>query len=269
MSTTKYAYDHVSSDILSQDLQFRANAPKPGERLPEFYLQSVGEGRVKTADLAGQRPVLLVTGSFTCPMTASSNPILKTLHARYGDEIDFVMLYVREAHPGEHRDQATVAEEKLAAARALKERDDLPWLVLVDEVDGSVHQRLDEKPNAAYLTDRSGTIVFRSLWAGDKRGLAEALDAVARGVQPPESESTRRLVPMALGVGTMREMTRQAGPRAQQDLWQAAPPMGAMAWLADVYRPLPPAWRTAAAAATVVVGLGALTMMVMRSARRE
>lgn len=269
MSTMDYAYKHVSSDILSEDMQFREGAPKPGERLPEFDLESVGEGRVRTFDLIAQRPVLLITGSFTCPMTASSNPILKDLHDRYGDRIDFVTLYVREAHPGEQWDQASVAEEKQAAARALKERDDLPWLVLVDDVDGSVHRRLDEKPNAAYLTDRTGQIVFRSLWAGDKRGLTEALDAVARGARPPEEESTRRLVPMARGVGTMREMTRRAGPRAQQDLWQAAPPMGAMAWLADMYRPLPPAWRTAAAAATMVIGLGALTAVIVRSARRD
>ncbi len=269
MSTEKYAYEHVSSDILSQDMQFREDAPKPGQRLPEFDLESIGEGRVRTFDLTAQRPVLLITGSFTCPMTASSNPILKDLHDKYGDEIDFVTLYVREAHPGEHRDQATVAGEKQAAARALKERDDLPWLVLVDDVEGAVHRRLDEKPNAAYLTDRAGTIVFRSLWAGDRHGLIEALDAVARGVQPPEEESTRRLVPMARGVGTMREMTRRAGPRAQQDLWQAAPPMGAMAWLADLYRPLPPAWRTAAAAATVFAGLAALTTVIVRSARRD
>lgn len=269
MNTTDYAYKHVSSDILSEDMQFREGAPKPGQRLPEFDLESVGEGRMRTFDLTAQRPVLLITGSFTCPMTASSNPILKDLHSRYGDEIDFVTLYVREAHPGEHRDQASVAEEKQAAARALKKRDDLPWLVLVDDVDGSVHRRLDEKPNAAYLTDRTGTIVFRSLWAGDKRGLTEALDAVARGARPPEEESTRRLVPMARGVGTMREMTRRAGPRAQQDLWQAAPPMGAMAWLADLYRPLPPAWRTAAAAATMVIGIGALATVIVRSARRD
>lgn len=268
MSTARYAYEHVSSEILSDDMKFREGAPKPGEGLPEFDLPTTDGGQLKTSDLKG-RPVLLVTGSFTCPMTASSNPLLKELHQRFGDAIEFVTLYVREAHPGEHHDQARAAEEKRDAAGALKRRDRLPWTVAVDDPDGSVHRRLDEKPNAAYLADRTGTIVFRSLWAGDQRGLARALDAVASGERPPERESTRRLVPMARGVGTMREMTRRAGPRAQSDLWQAAPPVGAMAWLADQYRPLPPAWRTAAAAATVGVGVAVLATLVARAANRR
>lgn len=202
-------------------------------------------------------------------MTASSDPILKKLHARFGSEIEFVTLYVREAHPGEHYDQARVAEEKREAARALQQRDRLPWTVAVDDPDGSLHRRLDEKPNAAYLADETGTVVFRSLWAGDERGLTQALEAVARGERPREQESTRRLVPMARGVGMMREMTRRAGPRAQQDLWQAAPPMGVMAWLADRYRPLPPVWRTAAAVATMGVGAAVLATFVARTTSRR
>lgn len=268
MSTAPYAYDHVSSQILSEDMQFGDSAPGPGDRLPEIDLPKVEGGQLTSADLVG-RPVLLITGSFTCPMTASSNPLLKELHQRFGHAIEFVTLYVREAHPGEHHDQARAAEEKRDAARALKRRDQLPWTIAVDDPDGSVHRRLDEKPNAAYLADRTGTIVFRSLWAGDARGLARALDAVARGERPPEEESTRRIVPMARGVGTMREMTRRAGPRAQSDLWQAAPPMGSMAWLADQYRPLPPAWRTAAAAATVGVGVAVLATFVARAASQR
>lgn len=267
MTKAQYAYEHVSSEILSEDMQFGETAPKPGEPLPEFDLETVDGGQLRTSDLTG-RPVLLVTGSYTCPMTASSNPILKDLHARFGQEIEFVTLYVREAHPGEHRDQAATAQEKQDAARALKIRDSLPWTVAVDDPDGSLHRRLDEKPNAAYLADRSGTIVFRSLWAGDDRGLTQALEAVARGERPSEEESTRRVVPMARGVGTMREMTRRAGPRAQSDIWQAAPPMGLMAWTADLYRPLPPAWRAAAAAATIGVGIAALATVIARSVRR-
>ena len=202
-------------------------------------------------------------------MTASSDPILKDLHARFGSEIEFVTLYVREAHPGEHRDQADTAQEKTKAARALKERDDLPWRMVVDDPDGSIHRRLDQKPNAAHLTDRNGTIVFRALWAGDEKSVSQALEAVASGQRPPEAESTRRLMPMARGIGTMREMTRRAGPRAQGDLWQAAPPMGVMAWLADLYRPLPPAWRTAAAAATLGVGIAAVATLAARAASRR
>lgn len=164
-----------------------------------------------------------------------------------------------------HHDQAATTAEKREFARALKERDRLPWTVAVDGPDGSVHRSLDEKPNAAYLFDRDGTIVFRALWAGDIRGLGQALECVARGESPPQAESRRRLVPMSRGLGVMREMTRRAGPRAERDIWRAAPPMGAIAWVADLYRPLPPAWRTAAATATIGAVAAILAAAVARS----
>ena len=179
MSAASYAYEHVSPDILSEDMAFRDGAPAAGDRLPEIDLPTVDGGRFRTAELIGRRPVLLVTGSLTCPMTASSNPLLKRLWSEFGSAVEFVTLYVREAHPGEHHDQAATAAEKRELARALKERDRLPWTVAVDGPDGSVHRSLDEKPNAAYLIDRDGTIVFRSLWAGDVRGLGRALESVA------------------------------------------------------------------------------------------
>ena len=62
MSTARYAYEHVSSEILSEDMQFREGAPKPGERLPELDLPTSDGGQLKTSDLAG-RPVLLVTSA--------------------------------------------------------------------------------------------------------------------------------------------------------------------------------------------------------------
>lgn len=264
-----YLYEHVTPEVLSSDLAFRDGAPRAGDRLPAFDLPASDGGRVRTSGLVGRQPVLLVTGSLTCPMTASSNPILKRLHEEFGSRIAFVMLHVREAHPGERHAQTRNFEEKLAHARALKERDRLPWPIAVDDPEGTVHWALNEKPNAAYLTDREGRIVFRSLWAGDERGLRQALESVARGERPREPDSLRRLVPMARGVGMMREMTRRAGPRAERDIVRAALPMAALAWVADLYRPLPPEWRTAAAAATISLAAGAALFLLNRVLSHE
>ena len=211
--------------------------------------------------------MLLVTGSYTCPMTASSNPLLKELHAEFGGDVRFVMLHVREAHPGEQREQPRSAEEKMRHAQDLQQRDQLPWPIAVDDPEGSVHQALDGKPNAAYLIDPDGVIVFRALWAGDQNSLRDALESVANGERPEPSESTHRLLPMARGVGVMREMLRQSGPRAEHDLWRAAPPMAVVARVADLYRPLRPEWRTFAALATLGGVAAALLSMVSRRSR--
>jgi hypothetical protein len=263
-----YGYQHVGPKVLMEDMRFSDTAPRPGDRLPEFDLPLVDGGRLRSLDLLDGKPVLLFTASFTCPMTASSNPLLNELHAEFGGDVRFVMLHVREAHPGEQRDQPHSAEEKMRHARDLQQRDDLPWPIAVDDPEGTVHRALDEKPNAAYLIDSAGEIVFRSLWAGDQAGLREALESVANGQRPSPAESTRRLVPVARGVGMMREMLRHAGPRAERDLWRAAPPMAAVARVADLYRPLRPEWRTLAAVATIGVVAAAVLRAVSRGRRR-
>lgn len=267
-ASTNYLYEHVTTQVLMEDMSFTEHAPRPGQHLPSFDLPSADGGRVRSEDFLGKQPLLLITGSLTCPMTASSNPILKELYYDFGPQIAFVTLHVREAHPGEHHEQPRSLEDKMAHARALQQRDQLPWPVAVDDPEGSVHRALDEKPNAVYLTDRSGVIVYRGLWAGDDKGLFQALESVAHDDLPAEQESLRRLKPMAMGLGLMREMTRTSGSRAQRDLWRAAPPMAALSWVADLYRPLPPQWRTVAAAATVGA-LAALIFSVANGRRRS
>lgn len=207
--------------------------------------------------------MLLVTGSLTCPMTKSSMPMLKRLHDEYGDRIPFVLLHVREAHPGEHRDQPHSLNEKMVHARRLQERDNPPFPIAVDSPEGTVHRQLDGKPNSAWLAERDGTIIYRALWAGDEAGLDQAIAAAAQGKRPSYAESTRKLAPMAKGIGVMQESIREAGPRAQRDLLRAAPPMAAMSWIADRFRPLPPKWRGFAAMGTlglVVAGGAAATV---------
>lgn len=259
-----YVYRHVTPQVLFNDMAFSDQAPRPGHRLPSFDLPLAQGGRVRSEDLIAAKPMLLVTGSLTCPMTASSNPLLEDLHKEFGDQIAFVMLHVREAHPGEDRDQPQTDEEKMHHALALQRRDQVSWPIAVDDAQGTVHRMLDEKPNAAWLAGRGGVILYRSLWAGDVQGLRRALESVVKGERLLVNESHKRLVPMARGVGNMRETLQHSGPRAMRDLWRAAPPMAVVAWVADAYRPLRPEWRTFAALATI----GAVAVLVFRMKAR-
>ena len=255
LRTHNYSYDHVQSKTLMSDFAFGSEAPVPGDPFPEFNLPTVDGGELSSEDLKRKGPFLLVPGSSTCPMTKSSNPLLRRLHAEFGDRVSMVLLHVREAHPGEQRKQPHSFEEKMQRAVRLKERDDLPFPVIVDDTEGTLHRKLDGKPNSAWLVSGDGRVIYRALWAGDETGLRQALEAAARGVTPKQPESRRRLAPMAKGIGVMQESIREAGPQAQRDVIKAAPPMAAMAWLADKFQPLSPKWRGFAAMA----GLGVLT----------
>ncbi|MCO5168754.1 MAG: hypothetical protein M9894_20635 [Planctomycetes bacterium] len=171
-------------------------------------------------------------------MTRSAGPALRQLHRELGDRVQFVTLYVREAHPGERVPQPHTLEEKVAHARAYARRDGIAWPVAVDDVQGTLHRALDPKPSSAYLVDARGVVVGRTLWSNDVRGVRQGIEALARGEAP--GERTARLAPMLRGLGVMREVLRQAGRQAERDLLRAVPPLYLLAVVARGFRPLPP-----------------------------
>ena len=67
----------------------------------------------------------------------------------------------------------------------------------------------------------------------------------------------------------MREMTRRAGFRTERDIWRAAPPIAALAWVADLYRPLAPQWRAFAAMATVALAVASAMALLTREDTRR
>lgn len=260
MKRETYRYERVTPGLLLRDFRFAPDAARAGDPMPEFDLPTTNGTRIRRRDFAGRRPLLLIFGSLTCPMTKGSVSPLDRLHHEFGEQVEFVTLYVREAHPGERIGQTEMLEGKVEHARTMQQLHGVRWTVAVDDVDGTLHQALDAKPNAAYLVDSSGTIVFRSLWAGDEAGLRRALTAVTGGSAPTRSESRKMLGPMAQGLGHFQEVLRLAGRRAERDMLMAGPPIVLIGRVAALFRSLSPARRGAAAmvtlaAAALVVGV--------------
>jgi len=261
----EYRYEHFKRQLLIDDMAFTAG-PTPGEPLPDFDLATSEGGRVRRSELLGQ-PLLVTIGSFTCPMTADSSEILKRLHRAFGDKVHFLTLYVREAHPGERYPQPSTFEQKREHARAYKTRDEIPWPIAVDDVDGSLHRRLDPKPNAVYIIDSNGVVAFRALWSNDERPLRDALKSLTAGLPLAKAEHQRRLIPMLGGIGKMDEMLSRAGREARRDVLRQAPPLYGLARLAGLFRPLPPAARTVAAV-TLATGSAYLAVAGLQRARQ-
>ncbi len=129
----------------------------------------------------------------------------------------------------------------------------IPWPVAVDDIDGTLHRALDGKPNAAFLADREGKVVFRAHWARDEGALRRALESVSRGESPAKRESRAMLLPVARAMGHVHRVMRIAGPQAQRDLLLAGTAMALAGMVATALRPLSPDWRGIAASA--VLGL--------------
>jgi hypothetical protein len=262
-----YVYDHFYRALMSEELAF-SHGPGPGEPMPHFELQTAFGPKLRKQDFVDKRPLVLVFGSITCPMTAAAMPLLKRLHAEHGDRVGFAVLYVREAHPGDRFRQPHAFAEKLSHARALAERDRLPFPVAVDDIEGLLHRSLDPKPNAAYFMDDDGRIAYRALWASDERAMREGIEAA---LAHRTGQSQRRARAILGGVGAMDETLAAAGDEARRDARREMRARYALGRIARAFKPLPPQARAAVAlsalalgAVAIGVGLGAL----LRRARR-
>ena len=256
-TVNEYRYKRFTTRLLFRDLRFGKQAAGPGDSFPSFELITTSGDRLVNGDVFGDKPVLVIFGSMTCPMTASAAPSVQGLYDEFGDRVKFIMLYVREAHPGEHFTQSETMEEKLEYAQALKETYDIQWTVAADNIDGDLHRALDPKPNSAFLMDSEGKIIFRSLWAADKGALRQALDAAAAGRTPEMRQSQALIGPVTRAMGQVQEVMTRGGPQAVRDLWRAGFPMALAGRVATFFSPLSPDQRGIAAVLTLALGMSA------------
>jgi len=226
----RYRYEHLALPLVLRDMYFSKGDPGPGDRVPEFDLPTLGGGRFRSTDLGETGPALLIFGSYTCPVTENAAPGLKELHGRFGDRVRFVMVDVREAHPGKAVPQPQIFDQKMAHAQLLGDLHGFNFEVAVDDIDGTLHRDLSPKPNSAYVLDKDGTILFRAQWANDTKALADALDAIAAGKSPSRSQSGGVVRPILRQFRNMAPVLDRAGGGAWGDMWRVAPPMAAIAF---------------------------------------
>ncbi|MGH9566826.1 MAG: peroxiredoxin family protein [Candidatus Angelobacter sp.] len=161
-----YNYEHFSRQLLRDLSHMPFTGPEPGERAPDFKAATLDGDTLRLSDFQGKKNVLLVFGSATCPMTAASIVKINELYDQFrGDQIEFLFIYVREAHPGERIQGHRSNSEKMEAARLLRDEEDIRMPVLVDDVRGHIHRKYSRLPNPAFLIDTSGRVAFRSMWA--------------------------------------------------------------------------------------------------------
>ena len=239
-----YRFERLTLPIVLRDLRFNKQDPGPGDRVPEFDLPTVGGGRFRSSDLAETGPALLIFGSSTCPVTDNAAPGLNELYLRFGDRVRFVMVNVREAHPGKAFPQPGTLDAKMAHAERLRDLYGFEFEVAVDDIDGTLHRALSPKPNSAYVLGTDGTILFRAQWANDTKALAAALSAIVARESPHRSESGGALKPMLRMLRNLAPVLDRAGSGAWGDMWRVAPPLAAFALALKALRVRPRRART-------------------------
>jgi thiol-disulfide isomerase/thioredoxin len=249
-----YRFTRFRTALLIDDLTFDRLAPAPGDRLPSFDLPTLDGSHFTDADL-GPRPVLMVFGSRTCPVTESAGPVLGNLHREFGDRVRFVLVNTREAHPGQRFDQPRTDGDKWQHAEELRDHHAVAFEVAVDDLEGTLHRSMSPKPNSAYLVDSSGVIRFRAHWANDERGLRAALTDITEGRDLRHDRSRAMVGPLLRAVGHLPGVVRFAGSRVEREIWIAAAPLAVLGRLSRLFGRLPLDYRGAAAAVLLAAGL--------------
>jgi hypothetical protein len=150
--------------------------------------------------------------------------------------IESIFLYTREAHPGENFPAHRSLEQKIRHAREFAERWDIQRPVLIDALDGPIHQAYGLLPNMTYIVSAAGRVLYRSDWT-DPPTVASAVEYLL-GARARRRAGLRLKPFYAEMVGyrwtddpAFQEGLRLAGPQAVDDFaeamkrWQSGTPL--------------------------------------------
>jgi alkyl hydroperoxide reductase subunit AhpC len=149
--------------------------PKLNEPAPNFTLKTVdGKDSIQLAKLIGSKPVVLVFGNFTCGPFRSFYPDVDTVYQRHKSDADFLMVYVREAHPtdgwkmesnsraGVTVKQPATFDDRVTVAGQFCKRIKPTMPVVVDELNDAVGHAYSGMPARLYIIDGQGKVAYKS-----------------------------------------------------------------------------------------------------------
>ncbi len=157
-------------EALQLILERAPNAPRVGELAPDFnLLDSISGEMTKLSDLCrAGRPVVVFFGSGTCGVTCGRAPDMRGLAERFGKQVNFVMIYIREAHPRDGfaietfsviDDPKTFARRQHAAASWRKQFKP-PFPVLVDDMLDHTATRWAAWPVRLFVVNPDRKVVY-------------------------------------------------------------------------------------------------------------
>lgn len=179
MTANDYNYNHF--DVGHYDfLVF--TGPRRGDVYLNAPVTTLDGVEAQLGDYLDKPPVLEM-GSTTCPMYAGHIPDMNAFAKQYAGRLNFAVLYVREAHPGENIGAHTSAADKSDAAATLQQTHAERRVVLVDDVDGTAHRFYGGLPNSVHVIGTDGRVLFSEGW-NNTDNLADVLEIVAAGGDP-------------------------------------------------------------------------------------
>ena len=189
--------------------------PAAGAKAPDFLLSTLDKSHVNLLDFLGEFLVLEL-GSISCPLFQGRREGMEELVGRF-PMVSFTVLYIREAHPGSNIPAHKRIDDKVSCARKLKNEDDENRKILIDDIEGTAHNAYGGYPNAIFIINKNGCVVFRSDW-NSVPATKTALKNLIKG-QPAQAKSYFLPVKPTLAL----KILRRSGKGACIDFFSSLP----------------------------------------------
>jgi len=179
---------------------------KAGEPAWEFTLPSLDGGEVTLSDLLQTKPVVILTGSYSCPVYRKNQGKIEKLADRLGDRVHVVIVYGPEAHPKNdnspysgdnwakpdkysHVDLARTDAERMKNARKVGGASGV--IELVEPVDNPFWCTYGTAANAGYLIAQDGTFYAVHDWF-DPPTMIESISALFDREPPQKGRGAKK-----------------------------------------------------------------------------
>lgn len=158
--------------------------PQVGEKAPDIILKTIDGEIVRISKYFGDKPIVLEFGSYTCPIFRGKHGKMENLFRKYGDDAEFFMVYIIEAHPkgdlcpysgrewvteenraeGVLYRQPVTEDDRHEVATSARSGMNIKIPMLIDNMENSTWNAYGKAPNAAYLIGKDGLIKLRQGW---------------------------------------------------------------------------------------------------------
>ncbi len=159
---------------LAGDVGPLSDGPVLDELAPDFTLTTAdGKGKLSLSQHRTKKPQVLVFGSFSCNRFRAQSGDVENVYRRYKDKVDFIAVYVREAHPTDG--WALTFNERVgisfAQPRAFEDRRTVASTcctslkttipMVVDEIDDRAGIAYCGMPDRHYILDTKGRVAYK------------------------------------------------------------------------------------------------------------
>ena len=161
--------------LMAGEIGSLQEGPDVDQAAPDFELRPLGGGDpIRLSGRIGMKPVVLVFGNFTCGPFRSIYPTVEAVRERQSDKADFLMVYVREAHPtdgwamksnekvGVAVAQPTTLAERVSVAEQCAAKLNPTMPLLVDDINDTVGNAYSGMPARLYVIDTQGKVAYKS-----------------------------------------------------------------------------------------------------------